>query len=117
MAAPSTRSSARGSDAGSWPSRPSSTRRFFLRPSVSTAPGENAGATTPSEKFSAQDSIAARHTPARSRLSGSRPTIIDTARRASVSPPAKASGLGRYWPSPYLPNTRLTLLLSANLRR
>src|SRR6185503_2085760 len=47
-----------------------------------------AGATTPSEKFSAVDSIAARATPASSRAAGSRPTMRATALRAAGSPPA-----------------------------
>ena len=37
---------------------------------------QNAGATTPSEKFSARLSIAARATPASSRRAGLRPTIL-----------------------------------------
>ena len=53
--------------------------------SPATAP-HTAGATTPSEKFSAKLSIAARTTPASSNRSGSRPTMCDTARRPSANP-------------------------------
>ena len=50
-----------------------------------------AGATMPSEKFSARLSIAARETPASSSPSGSRPTIIDTALRPASSPPVSSA--------------------------
>ena len=45
---------------------------------------QNNGATTPSDRFSARDSSAARPTPGASRRSGSRPTIRATASRASA---------------------------------
>ena len=56
------------------------------RPAGPRRASQNSGATTPSEKFSARLSIAARATPASSSAAGSRPTIFATARRPPVEP-------------------------------
>jgi adenosylcobyric acid synthase len=62
---------------------------------LSYGANQNTGATTPSEKFSAVAPTAAWAKPAWSRLSGSRPTIIDMACRAAFTPPA--ANASRTW--------------------
>src|SRR5271165_7012568 len=52
---------------------------------------QKTGATTPSLKFSARLSIAARATPCSSRLIGSRPTICRTASRPPANPPVASA--------------------------
>ena len=52
---------------------------YAAMPGSPNSTPQNSGATTPSAKFSAVDSIAARATPCASRLAGSRPTMCATA--------------------------------------
>ena len=58
---------------------------------------QKAGATTPSEKFSATLSMAARATPGASSLSGSRPTIWATAARPSDRPRSRPRATAPAW--------------------
>ena len=83
---------------------------------------QKTGATTPSEKFSARLSMAARATPASSRLWVSRPTRCDTASRALRIPSFSSASATRAtcrwrlrWainvlprmPAPIIPNGRI----------
>ncbi len=83
---------------------------------------QKTGATTPSEKFSARLSIAARATPASSRGSVSRPTSCDAAFRALLIPSFSSASATRAtcwyrlrWainvlarmPTPIIPNGRI----------
>ena len=71
-----------------WPIMLSSvlTALYAARPGRPSSAYQNSGATVPSLRFSPADSIAARATPASSRLAGSRPTMRPTRARASSRP-------------------------------
>src|SRR5215471_4699870 len=61
---------------------------YAKRPGRPSTRYQKAGATTPSLKFSARLSMAARAAPWASRLVGSRPTMCRTAARPAAKPPA-----------------------------